>query len=130
MVTNIEKPLPHCFAHSAENIAIVNESVAEDLKVFIPRHSQELESSCGTLRRILHLNLHQHPYKVQLTQQLKLVHHSQRRKYVEWVLDQQAMDGNFSNKFQSSYLHKKKIQICRAVKLVITTLRSGLRSSF
>ena len=30
-------------------------------------------------------------------QQLKSADHSQRRRYVEWVLEQQAMDDNFSN---------------------------------
>ena len=36
-----------------------------------------------TLWRILHLDLHLHPYKVQLTQQLKPADHSQHRKYAE-----------------------------------------------
>ena len=44
------------------------------------------------------MDLHLHPYTVQLTKQLKSADHSQRRRYVEWVLEQQAVDGNFSNK--------------------------------
>ena len=43
MVTNIERPVHHCFARSAENIVIVSESVAEDPNVSIARRSQELE---------------------------------------------------------------------------------------
>ena len=82
------------FAHFAENIAIVSERGAEDPNVSIPRHSQELGLSCGTLWRIFHLELHLHPYKVQLTQQLKPADHSQRCRYVEWMLGQQALDGN------------------------------------
>ena len=39
VVTNIERPVHHCFARFAENIAIVSESVAEDPKVSIPRRS-------------------------------------------------------------------------------------------
>ena len=70
MVTNIERPVYHRFARSAENIAIVSESVAEDPNVSIPRRSQELGLSYGTLWRILHLDLHLHPYNVQLRQQL------------------------------------------------------------
>ena len=64
MVTNIERPVQHCCARSTENIAIVSESIAEDLKVSIPRHSQELGPSYGTLWLIFHLDLHLHSYKV------------------------------------------------------------------
>ena len=42
MVTNIERPVHYRFARSAENIAVVSESVAEDPNVWIPRRSQEL----------------------------------------------------------------------------------------
>ena len=103
VVTNIERPVHHRFARSAENIAIVSESVAEDPNVSIPRRSQELGLSYGTLWRILHLDLYLHPYKVQLTQQLKPADHSQRRRYVESVLEQQTLDGNFSKK---KFLHR------------------------
>ena len=48
-VTNIEGPVNHRFAHFAENIAIVSESVAQDPNVSIPRPSQELGLSYGTL---------------------------------------------------------------------------------
>ena len=41
-VTNVERSVYHCFAHSAENIAIVHESVAEDPNVSIPRRSKEI----------------------------------------------------------------------------------------
>ena len=75
----------HRFTHLAENVVIVSESVAEDPNVSIPRRSQELELSYGTLFRILHLDLQLHPYKFQLRQQLKPVDYSQRRRYVEWV---------------------------------------------
>ena len=60
-VTNIVRPVHHRFARSAENIAAVSESVAEDPNVSIPRRSQELGLSYGTLWRILHLDLHLHP---------------------------------------------------------------------
>ena len=96
MHINIERPVHHRFARSAENIAIVSERVTKDPNVSIPRRSLELGLSYGTLCRILHLDLH--PYKVHLTQHLKPVDHSQRRRYVEWALKHQAVDGNFSNK--------------------------------
>ena len=55
MITNIKTPVHHLFAryaHSAKNIAILSESVAEDLNVSIPRRSRELGLSYGTLRCI------------------------------------------------------------------------------
>ena len=66
-------------------------SVAQDPNVSILRHSQELELSYGRLWRILHLDLHLHL-------QLKPDDYSQCRRYVEWVLKQQTVDGNSSNK--------------------------------
>ena len=63
VVTNIERPVHYRFTCSAENIAIVSESVAEGPNVSIHRRSQELELSFGTLWRILHLDLLLHLYK-------------------------------------------------------------------
>ena len=40
VVTNIERVVHHRFAHSAKNIAIFSEGVAEDPNVSIPHHSQ------------------------------------------------------------------------------------------
>ena len=60
VIINIERSVHHRFAHSAENIAIVSESVAKDTNVSIPRCPQELGLSYGTLWRILHLDLHLH----------------------------------------------------------------------
>ena len=51
----IERPVHHCFARSAENIAIVNENVVQDPTKSISRLSQELGLSYGTLARILHV---------------------------------------------------------------------------
>ena len=45
VVTNIKRRVHHSFARSAENIAIVGESVAENLTVSIPRRSQVLRLS-------------------------------------------------------------------------------------
>ena len=55
------------FARFAEIIAIANESITEDPNVSIQRRSQEKALSYGTLLCILHLDLHLHLYKVQLT---------------------------------------------------------------
>ena len=77
VITKIKRLVHHRFNPSAENIAIVSESDAEGPNVTIPRHYQELGLSYETLRRILHLDLRLHPYKVQLMQQLKPDDHSQ-----------------------------------------------------
>ena len=82
VVTNIERPVHNRFACYAENIAIVNESNAEDPNVSILRRSQELGLSYSTLWRISHLDIHLHPYKVQLIEQQKLADHSQWRRYL------------------------------------------------
>ena len=67
VVTNIERPVNHHLARLFENIAIVSESVAENPNLSIPRRSQELQLSYGTLWSIFHSDVHLHPYKVQLT---------------------------------------------------------------
>ena len=64
VITNIERPVHHRFTRSTENIAIASKSIAEDPNVSIPLYPQKLGLSYGTLRRIFHLNLHLHPYKV------------------------------------------------------------------
>ena len=54
----------------------------------------------------MHLDLHLHPYEIQLTQQLKPADHSQSHIYKEWVPQEQAVDSNFSNKiFYSDESH-------------------------
>ena len=60
VVTNIKKPVHYRFARFAE-------SVAKDPTVPIPRRSQELELPYGILWHLMHLDLHLHRYKVQLT---------------------------------------------------------------
>ena len=49
VVTNIEIPVHHRCARSAENIAIASASIAEYPNVSIPRHSHELGLYYGTL---------------------------------------------------------------------------------
>ena len=52
MVTDIERPVHHRFVRSAENIAIVSESIDEDTNVLIHHGSEEFGLSYGTLWRI------------------------------------------------------------------------------
>ena len=87
--------------------------------VSCPLYSQELGLSYGTLWRILDFDLHLHLYKVQLTQQLKSVNHSQGRRYVEWALERQAVDGNFSNKiFFSDEAHFTLVIIFEVLRIL------------
>ena len=74
VIINIERPVDHRFARSAENIAIVSENDTVDPNVSLPRRSYVL---------MLHLDLHLHPYKVQLTQQLKPADHSQHLRILK-----------------------------------------------
>lgn len=97
-VLDVRRAVHHRNVRSVENIAAVSESVAEDPNSSIPRRAQQLGLSYGSLWRILHLDLHLHPYKVQLTQYLKPSDHRSRRTYADWVLEQQATNADFSNK--------------------------------
>jgi hypothetical protein len=43
-------------------------------------------------------DLHLHAYRIQMTQELKPTDHVQRREFVNWVLENQKVDGSFSKK--------------------------------
>lgn len=79
-------------------VASVSQSVAEEPRLSIPRRAQQLGLSYGTLWRILHLDLHLHPYEVQLVQELKPRDHLMRRQFADWVIEQETADPVFSNK--------------------------------
>lgn len=96
-VADIHRPTHHRNVRSHENIAAVAESVEEDPTTSINRRSQQLGLSYGSLWRILHLDLHLHPYKVRLAQKLERGDHGMRRAYVEWVLQKQQENADFSN---------------------------------
>ena len=69
-----------------ENIAAVQESVAESPTTSIRHRSQELGISPSVLWRILHKDLHLFPYKIQLTQKLLPQDHASRRAYANNML--------------------------------------------
>lgn len=96
-VADIVRPTHHRRVRSVENIAAVAESVEEDPNLSISRRSQQLGISATSLWRILHLDLHLHPYKVQLVQKLERGDHEMRRVYADWVLEKQAENPDFSN---------------------------------
>jgi hypothetical protein len=88
----------HRTGRSLENIAAVTESVADSSGTLIRRRSQQLDIPISTMQRILTKDLHLHAYKIQLTQELKPTDHVQRREFVNWVLENQKVDCNFSKK--------------------------------
>lgn len=90
------KPTRFRSARSVENIAATAASVDRDDSLSIPRRRQELGLSYGSLWRILNLDLHLHPYKVQLVQKLEPGDHGMRRVYAKWVLEQQKQNPDFS----------------------------------
>lgn len=85
-------------SRSAENIAAVSDSVIECPKTSIRRRSLELGISRSTMQRILTNDMHLHPFKIQLTQELKPNDHLKRRVFVDWVLENQQVDGDFVKK--------------------------------
>ena len=76
----------------------MRDSVRENPRQTISRRAQELSLSETSLRRILHLDLGMHPYKIQLTQELKINDHRQRRIFADWALEQLEVDPEFGRK--------------------------------
>lgn len=85
-------------ARSIENISVVSESVTENPRTSIRHRAQEIGLSRSSLHRILKLDLKLHAYKVQLTQQIKIRYHYQRKTFAEWTLNQLEEDEDFLKK--------------------------------
>jgi hypothetical protein len=88
----------HRIGRSLGDFAIVSESVTESPGTSLRHRSQQLDSPRSTMQRILTKELHLHAYKSQLTQELKPTDHVHRREFVNWVLENQKVDGNFLKK--------------------------------
>ena len=83
---------------SIDNIAVILKSVRENSNLSITRRSQEVGISKASTWRILRKDLGLHPYKIQLTQELKTVDRSVRRTFADWALEQLETDPNFGAK--------------------------------
>lgn len=94
-VANIKTPRHARRGRSEQNIAIVRESVAENPSTSIRHRSQQVGLTYSTTQRILTKDLKLHPYKLQITQELKPRDHQQRRVFAEWIREQGV---NFSMK--------------------------------
>lgn len=119
-VNNQPTPVRRRNARSAENIAAVRESVRENPRQSIPRRSQELGLSQTSTWRILRRDLGLHPYKIQLTQELKVNDHRQRRVFADWALEQLEADPDFGRKiifsdeahfWMNGYVNKQNCRI-------------------
>lgn len=95
---NVTVPVRQRSGRSAENIAVVEASIANDPNQSIPRRSQELGISQATLWRILRKDLGLHPYKIKLTQELKPLDHMKRRTFSDWALEMFAENNDFHRK--------------------------------
>jgi hypothetical protein len=91
-------PVRHRIRRSLDNFAAMSESVSESPGTSLRHRSQQLDIPRSTMQRILTKDLHLHAYKIQLTQELKPTDHVHRREFVNWVLENQKVDGNFSKK--------------------------------
>lgn len=69
-----------------QNIAVVQDSVNVSPMKSLRRRSQQLGMSTSSVHRILKKDLHMHPYKIQLTQELKPADHAKRRRFADWIL--------------------------------------------
>ncbi|CAK9834549.1 hypothetical protein ANTRET_LOCUS11064 [Anthophora retusa] len=97
-VTDRAVPLRRRNARSKENIDAVAESVSEDPNLSIPHRAQAVGLSATSTWRILRKDLGMHPYKIQLTQELKPQDHQARRTFTDWALQQLQTDPNFGEK--------------------------------
>jgi len=84
------------------NVEAVIESVAENPRTPIRRSRQELQITRSSLQHILTKDLCLYAYKNQLVQQLKPNDHAQRREFVDWIIEHQQVDADFSSKVMFS----------------------------
>lgn len=119
-VNNQPVPVRQRNARSAENIAAVRDSVHENPRQSIPRRAQELGFSQTTTWRILRRDLGLHPYKIQLTQELKVNDHRQRRVFADWALERMEFDADCGKKiifsdeahfWMNGYVNKQNCRI-------------------
>jgi predicted transcriptional regulator len=94
-------PARHRTGRSLDNIAAVSESVAESPGTSLCHRSQQLDIPRSTMQRILVRDLHLHAYKIQLTREVKPTDHVQRREFVNWMSENQKVDGSF---FEENHL--------------------------
>lgn len=97
-VTDTAKPGRPKNVRSPTNISKVLESAQDNPGMSIRRRSKELDISQTSLQRILKLDLHMKPYKIQLVQELKVTDHQNRFNYSNSILSLHAQNADFIRK--------------------------------
>jgi len=118
-ITDSKLPVRHRTGRSVDNLAAVSESVADSPGTSIRHRSKQIDIPRSTMQRILTKDLHLHDYKIQLTQELQPTDHVQCREFVNWVLENQKVDGNFSKKiiFSDEAHFQLDVWLCGHTKL-------------
>lgn len=83
---------------SNENIAAVEDSVADDPNTSIRHRAQELGLTYSSTWNILHKDLALKAYKIKLVQKLEWHDHPRRRTFANWALDKLKADPHFYRK--------------------------------
>jgi len=91
-------PVSHRTGRTLDSFAAVSECVAESPGTSLHHCSQQLDIPRSTVQQILTKDLRLDAYKIQVTQELKPTDHVQHREFVNWVLENQKVDGNFLKK--------------------------------
>jgi len=97
-IMDCKLPMCHCTGQSLGSIAAVSKSVAETAGTSLHHRSQQLGIPRSTMQQIPTKDLHLHAYKIQLTQELTPTDYVQHQEFVNWVLENQKVNGSFSEK--------------------------------
>ena len=84
----------------------------------------QLDNPRSTMQRIFTKDLHLHAYKIHLTQELKPTDHVRRREFVNWVLENQKVDGKFLRR-KSSLAMRRTLNLMGT--WTLKTVGSGAR---
>lgn len=85
--TTKKKPGRPKSVRTPENIERVRVAIGRSPRRSARRHSTTLQISTRTVRRILHNDLHHHPYKIQIVQALNEADYATRRRFCEEFLN-------------------------------------------
>ena len=90
---------------SPENIQRVRIALERSPRRSVRRHSQLLNLSDRSVRRILHHDLHFHPYKVQIVQELTTAHKASRVRFCQQMVHKHA-DLQFTGPYSSKLFYE------------------------
>ena len=97
-LSNPKRPNQNRPRRSDENIALVRASVETSPRTSQNRRSQQLGIARTTLQRIIRIDLHLFPYKIQLTQRLLPADKPRRLEWAQRVIEMAEDDEQFWNK--------------------------------